>query len=331
MHQVTVYGVGGQNKLIRFLRMILLLRKLILENRCDVISCSDPYFLGLASYILARLYGVGLEIQVLGIEKFTILRRLIASFVIRHAGSVRVNSTHLQNLLALEFKLPQSEILFVPIHYLPGEFGFEGVVPGSGREKQQSDLKKEFAQKYGGKFNFLTVGRLVETKNIPLQLLALIKLREKHKDVHLHIVGTGVMESKIKDHIRNLDLGQNVTLHGNKVGLEMGVFYTEADCFLLSSTVEGWPMAIIDAVSADLPIVMSDVGPAGEFIKHETNGLIVPINDVASLCGAMERIMSDVELRERLTRNAKVHLENYWSLESILSGYKQSWQKALEK
>ena len=97
----------------------------------------------------------------------------------------------------------------------------------------------------------------------------------------LHIVGSGPDEKKLKSYVARLGLEQHVVFHGYQSGYALGMFYRECDAFLLTSDYEGWGMVIIEAAAAGLPIIMTDVGCAGEIIIHGESGLVVPPGESA--------------------------------------------------
>lgn len=327
---VTIYGVGGRNKFIQMLKIFGLIKKLVKEKKCDVIATSDPYFLGITALILARMYHKGFEVQVLGIEKFTALRKILAQLVIHHAGAIRVNSTQLKEKVVKEFNVDERDVLFVPVYVSVGKLGLTSdMTPGHPEWHKREAGKEAFQKEYGKSFNFLTVGRLVEVKNIDMQLRAMKSVIKRNPEVVLHIIGDGRERTHILQMIENLGLGGHVIVHGSKTGVDLGVFYSESDSYLLTAHIEGWPMEVFDAIRAGLPVVMTDVGCAGEVIQNEKNGLIVEFDDEEHLSEAMERMVKDPALRSRLTAAARLHFDNYWTKEQILAGYRQSWDKAL--
>ena len=80
----------------------------------------------------------------------------------------------------------------------------------------------------------------------------------------------------------------------------------DAALFVLPSNYEGMPNALMEAMVLGLPVIATDCpcgGPA-ELIEEEVSGMLVPVGDVESLAVAMERVLTDQELAERLGRNA---------------------------
>ena len=75
---------------------------------------------------------------------------------------------------------------------------------------------------------------------------------------------------------------------------------SHTDVFVLPSTAENLPMAIIEAFAFGIAVVATPVGAIPELIDHERNGLIVPVGDVKALADALRALIVDFELRGRL-------------------------------
>ena len=171
-------------------------------------------------------------------------------------------------------------------------------------------------------------------KNISLQIRAMAKLVESEKSkveskkIELWIVGDGSEKSNLKSKISKLKLENNVKLLGWQNNPEE--FYSQADAFLLTSNYEGWGMVAVEAANYGLPVIMTDVGCAGELIENEKSGLIVPVNNQIKLEEAMIRIIKDDSLRKKLAEGALSATKKLPNKEETLALYKQSWEKAIK-
>jgi glycosyltransferase involved in cell wall biosynthesis len=321
---VVVYGVGGSNKLIKLFRVAQKMIELIKDGRCDVVA-ADQYFFGLLSVWLQKRYGVGFEVVALGFEKFTWLRKQVARFVLQRADSIRVNSPRLVQFIEEQFAIAGEKVHMVPIYVDVETIGLSG-----GRtDEEQVEFEKHiewFAREYGGRFNFLSVNRLVPAKNISLQLRAIAKLKDRHPNIFLHVLGDGPLEAELQNEITSLGIASHVKLHGYTAGMKLGAVYSESDCFLLTSDTEGWGMVTIEALTAKLPIVMTDVGAAGEVIIDGESGIVVPVGNLSELVRVMKNVINDTDQRTCLVEGGQQALLSLPSFDEILELYKHSWE-----
>lgn len=326
---VVVYGVDGANKLAKLWRIYSKVVSLAKEGRCDVIS-ADQYYFGLMSVFVAWRFKVGFETIALGFEKFTWLRKKVAGFVFAHADSIRVNSPRLMDFVKKEFGMTGDKMHLVPIFVEVEKIGLEGERTDEEQSEYDQEVKS-FKTNYSDNFNFLTVNRLVPVKNISLQLRAIAEIKKTHQEVFLHVLGDGPLEDSLDEEIKSLGLDNNVKLHGHTSGMKLGAFYAKADCFLLTSDSEGWGMVIIEALTAELPVIMTDVGAAGEVIIDGESGIVIPTGDLVALIKAMNAVIENDSLRSDLISGTKKALALLPSFDKILSLYKESWEYAYRK
>ncbi|MFH1427383.1 MAG: glycosyltransferase family 4 protein [Patescibacteria group bacterium] len=320
---VNIFSSAGKTKIIKLLNIYSLAKKIIKKENINVITVQDPYFIAYIGWRLAKKYKVGLEVQVHGFEKYFGLRKIIAKFILPRADSVRVVSKRLESEMVKDFKVRQDRITVVPIYSDAGIRNREAArLPMLGASGQGSRN-----QERGDKFAFLTVGRLVEVKNIGMQLRAFKNLDFRFKNLELQIIGSGKEERNLKLEITNLGLEEKVKFFGWQNDLSK--FYNQADVFVLTSNYEGWGLAVIEAASYGLPIIMTDVGCAGEVIKNNESGIVIPVGDIQALEKAMIKLINNKDLRLRLGDAAKQAVKKLPSLEETLKLYKESWEKAI--
>ena len=261
------------------------------ELRCDLITVQDKAYHALIAYLLARRFKIPLEIQVHGLEKFCGARKWVAGFVLRRADKIRVVSERLKRELDSRFKIHDSRIYELSVYTQMGERGEKG----ENGERGEKGAKQPFT--------FLTVGRLAPVKNIALQIRAFARVIKESPQARLRIVGDGSLRESLKLQVESLKLEDKIIFEGRQENLAQ--YYEEADAFLLTSDSEGWGLVALEAAAYGLPIIMTDVGLAGEFIRDGENGLVIPVGDEDALVVAMKRLIEDADLRARLGAAAR--------------------------
>lgn len=160
--------------------------------------------------------------------------------------------------------------------------------------------------------NVSMVGRLVAEKdyfNI-LEALTLLDANTLRK-VKLRIAGEGSSEYKkeILSFIDQKGLNKNVELLG--VVNNIPKFLYESDVFVMSSSSEGLPIALIEATLSGLPSIVTDVGGCSEVIKKSKNGIVVPPNNPNALAGAIERLFTERKLLNTFSKNSLNNCSQY--------------------
>ena len=94
--------------------------------------------------------------------------------------------------------------------------------------------------------------------------------------------------------------------------------FSKAGVFCLPSYAEGFPMAVIDAVSYGIPVLTTPVGGILDLFQNQISALIFNPGDVASLSKAIEKIISHKDLRELLSKNATKLAEDNFIIEKVM-------------
>jgi len=208
----------------------------------------------------------------------------------------------------------ESEQFKNKLGYLPERY----VIIPTGVELKEIDgnetekIKAEFGTK-GITMTF--VGRLVGVKGVDVLLAALRDMekdREKamENDFTALIVGDGPDRKKLENLVKEYGLENKVIFTGWRT--DVPTILAASDVFVLPSYSEGLPIALLEAMAAGRACVVTDIGlPVDDGI----DALVVPPGDAARLQAALEVLMKDGTLMERLGKNAKEKAEKEFSWE----------------
>ena len=160
----------------------------------------------------------------------------------------------------------------------------------------------------------VAMGRLVALKGFDL-LIEAFDLCEQI-NWSLIIMGEGEERSHLETLIKDKGLESRVYLPGNVQ--EPASVLSKADIFVLSSRIEGFPMAILEAMSCGLPVISFDckTGPS-TIIDDGVNGILVPEGDVDAMANSMNYLMSNQDVRLKYSKSAPDVVRRY-SIESIM-------------
>ncbi len=122
--------------------------------------------------------------------------------------------------------------------------------------EEVSGRYKEFYKNPDKNFNFINIGRLNRQKGQWFLIRSFRKVVDKHKNARLFILGIGDLKDELEALIHDLHLDRNVFLLGEQENIFP--FLKNSDCFILTSLWEGLPMALIEALSMNIPIISTD-------------------------------------------------------------------------
>ncbi len=185
--------------------------------------------------------------------------------------------------------------------YMPYLKGVESVIipnainPAFIRPKYDGDREK----------TIVGAGRLAEQKNFPLLIRAFSHIADKFPEHKLVIYGKGDLLDSFKCLAVDFGVGDRIEFPG--FCTNMSETLEKASMFVLSSDYEGMPNALMEAMASGLPCVSTDCGGGGArfLIQDGENGLLVPQKDEEAMAEAMEKILSDSALAEKLGENAR--------------------------
>jgi glycosyltransferase involved in cell wall biosynthesis len=218
----------------------------------DVISVQDPFETGALGFLFALFFRKPLHVQVhtdfyaKGFMRAGFrnrLKRFIAPFILRRAKRIRVVSELIKELIEKKVD-PKASITVLPIFV--------------DTERFQNIPRIKHGQ---FKIALLVVARLEKEKNVALAIWALKTARDSGHDAGLTIVGSGSELEKLKEQSRSLGLERFVVFTGEGNPIEQ---YASADAVLVPSHYEGYGMVIVEALSAGIPVISTDVGIARE-------------------------------------------------------------------
>lgn len=134
---------------------------------------------------------------------------------------------------------------------------------------------------------FFSIGQLEPHKGVVLLLDVFSKI--KNSMVRLHIVGTGSLEGKVQAAAKK---DFRITYHGYLAGTEKESLFSKMHfCILPTLCYENSPTVVYESFALGIPIIVSDIGGAAELVKKSGAGYVIPPNDSAALCTAIERAL----------------------------------------
>ncbi len=326
INNLHICPVNYSSKLFSFFSLYSIFKKIIkendLSNKNSFITAQDPFEIGLFSWVLSKLFNLKLEIQIHTdfLNKYyrkqswrAVFQIFLAKIILKRSDQIRVVSLKIKDNIINILKIAEHKVVNLPILFVS--------------QKEQENLSKNYLKEKYPQFNFiiLMASRLVKEKNINLAINVFNELNKEFDSLGLVIVGSGQEGMMLKELAKN-----NKNIIFEPWANNLSDYYISSDIFLLTSNYEGWGMTVVEANSYGLPVVMTDVGCAGEFIKNNYNGLICPVGDNQKILESLKFLINNKEEKEKMNSNARQAYQNLLRI-NYLEELKNIWNNFLNK
>jgi len=168
-------------------------------------------------------------------------------------------------------------------------------------------------------FTLLYVGRLAPVKNHALMLKAFRAALSSMPELRLWMVGDGRERATLEGLAATLDISREVTFWGQQ--LDVAPFFSAADAFIMSSSSEGLPMSLLQALSLGLPAIVTDVGGMAEAVRLAKAGITVQPANPAEMAAAILRLAGSDAERKQFSMNAEAAFNSRFTLQKMVDTY----------
>jgi len=176
----------------------------------------------------------------------------------------------------------------------------------------------------------LFVGKMVKNKGPLVITEAVLALRDKYPDIRLQFIGTGTdIPLMIEARAREEAAEANIELLGFVELDRLPDYYRQAHVFCSPAEYEGFGQVYTEALACGCPVVASTSGGGSEAIDDGETGLLVPPNDVAATARALDAILGDPALRQRMSAAGLRRVADYFCMEQYIQRVVAVYEKAI--
>lgn len=173
------------------------------------------------------------------------------------------------------------------------------------------------------------VAKLSPIKGHRYLLEAMRLLRESRPEAALMIVGDGPLRTRLEQQTTELGLADDVRFVGSRD--DVASLLKVMSVFVLSSTSEGSPNAVLEAMAAGLPVVATDVGGLPEMVSSGRTGVLVPPREPIALAAALSDLLGDAERAAAMGRAARDAVEREHDLDLVVRRTQDVFESELER
>ncbi|KAM3099320.1 glycosyltransferase [Phormidesmis sp. 146-35] len=170
-----------------------------------------------------------------------------------------------------------------------------------------------------------SIGRLDAMKAHDILLRAIAQV----ENTQVVILGEGDQRNSLEQLAAELGIGDRVTLPGWVENPR--AYLPQFDVVALPSRSEGFPLAMVEAMLAGIPVIATRVGSMPEAITDGETGMLIEKNDVNGLVNSLRRLRDDPRLRIRLGQQARKKAVSHFTVEAMTASYEHLWYKLLNQ
>lgn len=174
-----------------------------------------------------------------------------------------------------------------------------------------------------GRRSALVLARLESEKGIDVAIQAVTQIR----DLHLVIAGTGSSRAALEATATTLGVADRVHFLGHRA--DPAALLGCADAFVLPSLVEGFPLSVLEAMAAGVPVVATDIAGTREAVEHGRTGLLVPPRDPTALADAVEQTLAKPRDTARRAARAREHVRRDLSSAAVAARVSAVYESVL--
>jgi glycosyltransferase involved in cell wall biosynthesis len=172
-------------------------------------------------------------------------------------------------------------------------------------------------------------GRLAPEKELSSLIGAFQTVIRRMPDALLILLGDGPSRASLEERAGQLGLSANVRFAGNQPAAGIPGWLQAGDLFTLVSSNEGFPCSLVEAMSAGVASVVSDIPANAQLIDSGVHGLRVPVGDEAGIAEAILRLLGDPEARARMGTAARRRVVENYSTDKVVDRYEALFDEAL--
>ncbi|MCP3848771.1 MAG: glycosyltransferase [Gammaproteobacteria bacterium] len=176
-----------------------------------------------------------------------------------------------------------------------------------------------------------SLGNVRPAKSYDVLIDAGARLIEKDSTLHFIIAGhkKPSLMQKLERQLNHL----GVEDHFHFIGFisDTAEYLSQLDLFVLSSSSEGFSIATIEAMAAELPVLVTRCGGPEEIVTSGKNGIMVEPDNPVALSKGLEMLLNDKPLQKQIAREGRKHVETVFSIETMLEKYKNIYSRLLSK
>lgn len=301
---------------INMMRKYLSLRKALISYNPDIIQTH----LSLTN-ILSSFIGKSMGIPVFLMEEGMGVTRpawekIIRKYAYRNVTKFACNSENIRNRM-IQHEGVQKEKIDLILNSVQVEIS-------TNKEQMRKELSIPMCT-----YVVISVGSLKPVKGTDYLIEGFALFAEYYSDCILLLAGSGLKRTQYENLAEDLGIASNVRFLGNRS--DVGNLLNASDVFISASLSEGTSGAILEAMSAKIPVIATAVGGTVSIVEHETTGILIEASNDKDIMESLKMLHDNADLVDKIVFNASRFVQAEFSVEKNKQQFLKIYSSILQE
>jgi glycosyltransferase involved in cell wall biosynthesis len=306
------------------------------SKNADLIYVQNAMAAGLPVAIVSIFRKIPFIVKFVGDEawerasQYRLTEKRLDEFLEKPEGGMKIRAM----MWIQKFVLKKASIVTTPSVYLS-----EAIKKAYGVNENKLKVNYNAAEEpesfpFEGKrneFQVVTTARLVVWKGIDGIIKAIALLKKSVPNIKLMVAGDGPELENLKKLAEKLGVKENVTFLGRISRAETWQLRNKSTVYVLNSFYEGLPHTVLTSFASGIPTIATNIPGTDEAVYDEKTGLLVKPQDPEGLAKAIDKLLKNPDLREKLVKNGYKLLKEKFSWEAHIEELERIFQSVLAK
>jgi len=163
------------------------------------------------------------------------------------------------------------------------------------------------------------IGQMIPRKGLPDLLDAFDRLYATDPTVKLKMLGDGSQRAELEEQAASLKSASAIEFLGFRS--DRLALLSQFDLFVMTSSLEGIPRCLMEAMAVGVPIVAYDIPGVDQLVQHGETGLLAPLGDVNALVNCCNQVLTNPELAQHMAAKARTLIDHRFSAARMAREY----------
>lgn len=199
-------------------------------------------------------------------------------------------------------------------------------IPANRFDQWSSEKVDFYKKKFGIKDEDKVIGSVSRMKNQDQIIRAVAKLKRPE----MKLLFAGITREDVDDVIQETGIKNEIIFAGVIPGEDILNIYRLMSIKILASTMDGFGLALLEAMAMDVPVIATNFGGIKDVVQHNYNGFLFEDGDIDQLAGRITTLIEDKEVKQKFIIEGRKTAYEKFTMEKTVAGYERLFEKIME-